>query len=270
MPSIVPSASENGSDAEKPQQQFLRQPSQRLETSVETVQGQQCQLSAADHQVGQGEPEQALEEPGESVHGRARSPCTRRQGTRPKRGQRDAGERRERKTTTGGLLQPDGGRGRKIATLAHGRLLTTLDDRALGLTMAGGGRGNRKSSTAHIYIYIVGNGIHNIVMFIILCVPPVPHVFRCFFQYRCILFYILFYLTLAPSRYIYTCTISRTVFCTGFKSHNRTNTHHMHTNIIRTQSHKQHYKSLNIIFYVHYTTNILYHIITLVIFMHHY
>jgi len=37
VPSIVPSASENGSDAEEPRQrqrQFLRQPSQRLETST--------------------------------------------------------------------------------------------------------------------------------------------------------------------------------------------------------------------------------------------
>jgi len=95
---------------------------------VETVPGQQRQLSEADHQVGQGKPEQALEEPGESVHGRARPPCDRRQGTRPKRGQRNAGERRERKTRGDGLLQPDGGRGRQITTLAHGRPLTTLDD----------------------------------------------------------------------------------------------------------------------------------------------
>jgi len=34
VPSIVPSASENGSGAEEPRQQFLRQPSQRLETST--------------------------------------------------------------------------------------------------------------------------------------------------------------------------------------------------------------------------------------------
>lgn len=86
-------------------------------TGVETVPGQQRQLSAVHHPVGQGEPEPALEEPGEPVRGR--EPRTRlRRGTRPERGQREAGGRRERRRPR----QPDLGRGRETGTVARGSL----------------------------------------------------------------------------------------------------------------------------------------------------
>lgn len=77
---------------------------------VEALPGQQRQLSETDHQVGQSEPEQALEEPGELVRRRPRWP---QQGTRPKRQKREVaqGRRRERR--------PDFGRGRKFTTLAR-------------------------------------------------------------------------------------------------------------------------------------------------------
>lgn len=92
-----------------------------MRIGVETVPGQQRQLSADDHPFGQGELEQALEEPGELVHGRPR-PSVVRHGTRPERGQREvatgerAGKRRARRD------EPDLGHGRQISTLARGPL----------------------------------------------------------------------------------------------------------------------------------------------------
>lgn len=80
---------------------------------AETVPGQQRQLPAGHHPVGQGEPEQALEEPGEPVHGQPRSQA----GAGAERGQREAGEPRKRETVVRGEHRGLG-RGRENASSA--------------------------------------------------------------------------------------------------------------------------------------------------------
>jgi len=77
-----------------------------------------------------------------------------------------------------------------------------------------------------------------------------------FFRYRYILFYILFFIfilysTRAPSRYIYTLTISRTVLALVFNSHDRTDTHHTHALI--------YYALLRALKYMHSTIIIIKH-----------